>query len=152
GSIPRVRSPLGVPVTGLWLGSFSADPAILGKTLSLSGEPYAVIGVIGPEFDIAEFGQAPDLWVPFQLDPNTVDQGHFFQAAARIKPDVTLEQAQARLTLSAQDFRSKFPQALQENNAFSVEPLQQVFVRNARPTRLILRAPGGFVLLIAGGD
>ena len=134
---------------GLWTRRFSADPAILGKTLSLSGEPYAVIGVIGPEFDIAEFGQAPDLWIPFQLDPNTVDQGHFFQAAARIKPDVTLEQAQARLTLSAQDFRSKFPQALQENNAFSVEPLQQVFVRNARPTLLILSAAVAFVLLIA---
>jgi putative ABC transport system permease protein len=134
---------------GLWTRRFSADPAIIGTTLSLSGEPYVVIGVIGPEFDIAEFGQEPDLWIPFQLDPNTVDQGHFFQAAARIKPDVTLEQAQARLKLSAEDFRAKFPQALQENNSFSVEPLQQVFVRNARPTLLILSAAVAFVLLIA---
>jgi predicted permease len=134
---------------GLWTRRFAADPAIVGKPLSLSGEPHVVIGVIGPEFDIAEFGDEPELWVPFQLDPNTVDQGHFFQAAARLKPDVTLEQAQARLKLSAEEYRAKFPQALQANNSFSVEPLQQVFVRNARPTLLILSAAVAFVLLIA---
>jgi predicted permease len=133
----------------LWTRRFSSDPAIVGKTLSLSGDPFVVIGVIGPEFDIAEFGQEPELWVPFQLDPNTVDQGHFFQAAARLKPDVTLEQAQARLKLSANEYREKFPQALQAENAFSVEPLQRVFVRNARPTLLILSAAVAFVLLIA---
>jgi len=133
----------------LWTRRFSSDPAIVGKTLSLSGDPFVVIGVIGPEFDIAEFGQEPELWVPFQLDPDTVDQGHFFQAAARLKPDVTLEQAQARLKLSANEYREKFPQALQAENAFSVEPLQRVFVRNARPTLLILSAAVAFVLLIA---
>ena len=73
----------------LWTRRFAADPAMIGKTLSLSGEPHVVIGVIGPEFDIAEFGQEPELWIPFQIDPNTVDQGHFFQAAARVKPGVT---------------------------------------------------------------
>ena len=134
---------------GLWTRRFSADPAIIGKSISLSGDPFVVIGVISPDFDIAEFGPEPDLFVPFQLDPNTVDQGHFFQAAARIKPGVTLEQAQAQLKLSADGFRTKFPQALQENNSFSVERLQQVFVRNARPTLLILSAAVAFVLLIA---
>ena len=133
----------------LWTRRFAADPAMIGKTLSLSGEPHVVIGVIGPEFDIAEFGQEPELWIPFQIDPNTVDQGHFFQAAARVKPGVTLEQAQARLKLSADEYRVKFPDALQANNSFSVEPLQQVFVRNARPTLLILSAAVAFVLLIA---
>jgi predicted permease len=134
---------------GLWTRRFASDPAIVGNTLSLSGDLFVVIGVIGPEFDIAEFGPEPDLWIPFQLDPNTVDQGHFFQAAARLKPDVTLEQAQARLKLSADEYRVKFPQALQQQNSFSVEPLQQVFVRNARPTLLILSAAVAFVLLIA---
>jgi len=134
---------------GLWTRRFSADPAIIGKPLSLSGEPHVVIGVIGPEFDIAEFGQVPELFIPFQLDPNTVDQGHFFQVAARLKPDATLEQAQARMRLSADEYRVKFPQALQANNSFSVEPIQQVFVRNARPTLLILSAAVAFVLLIA---
>jgi predicted permease len=87
--------------------------------------------------------------VPFQLDPNTVDQGHFFQAAGRLKTGVTLEQAQARLKLSANDFRAKFPNALQENNGFSVERTQDVAVRFARPTLYILSAAVALVLLIA---
>src|SRR5262245_37217271 len=133
----------------LWTRRFAADPNIIGKTISLSGDPFEIIGVIGPEFDIAEFGQEPEIWIPFQLDPNTVDQGHFFQAAARVKQGVTIEQAQERLKLSANEYRTKFPDALQDNNSFSVEQLQQVFVRNARPTLLILSAAVAFVLLIA---
>jgi predicted permease len=134
---------------GLWSRRFGSDPAIIGKTVLLSGQPYDVIGIIGPQFDIAELGQPPELWVPFQLDPNTIDQGHFFQAAARLKRDVSLEQAQARLKLSGADFARTFPNALPDGAGFTVEPMQEVFVRNARPTLLILGAAVAFVLLIA---
>ena len=134
---------------GLWQRRFGGDPNVIGKAISLSGDPYVVIGVISPNFDIAEFGPPPELWVPFQLDPNTVDQGHFFQAAGRLKQGVSLEQAQARLKLSGNDFRAKFPNALQENNGFSVERTQEVAVRFARPTLYILSAAVALVLLIA---
>ena len=134
---------------GLWQRRFGGDAKVLGKTISLSGDPYVVIGVVGPRFDISEFGPPPELWVPFQLDPNTVDQGHFFQAAGRLKPGISLEQAQARLKLSADDYRQKFPNVLQPNNAFSVERTQDVFVRQARPTLYILSAAVALVLLIA---
>src|SRR5690606_13545687 len=98
---------------GLWVRRFGADPAIVGRALQLSGDPYVVIGIIGPQFDLSELGgEAPELWVPFQLDPNTSDQGHFFTAAARLKPGVSLEQAQARLKLSADEYRRRFPDAL----------------------------------------
>jgi predicted permease len=134
---------------GFWLRRFGSDPNAIGKTLLLGGEPHEVIGIIGSDFDLAELGGTPDLWVPFQLDPNTVDQGHFFQAGARLKPGVPIEQAQARLRLAADEYRSKFPDALQENASFSVERMQEVFVRNARPTLLILSGAVAFVLLIA---
>jgi putative ABC transport system permease protein len=134
---------------GLWVRRFGGDPNILGKTILLSGDPHEIIGVIGAEFDLREAGDPPELWVPFQLDPNTVDQGHFFQAAARLKPGVSVEQAQARLKLSAGDFEAKFPNALGDGNGFSVERMQTVFVRGARPTLLILSGAVAFVLLIA---
>ena len=134
---------------GLWQRRFGGDSKALGKTISLSGDPYVIVGVVGPSFDISEFGPPPELWVPFQLDPNTVDQGHFFQAAGRLNPGVSLEQAQARLKLSANDYRAKFPNVLPADNGFSVERSQDVAVRQARPTLYILSAAVALVLLIA---
>src|SRR6185503_11364351 len=80
-----------------WERRFSSDPSILTKSISLSGEPYQVIGVLG-EYAFREFGPEPEVFLAFQLDPNTADQGHYFRVAGRIAPGVTLEQAQAKLT------------------------------------------------------
>jgi predicted permease len=134
---------------GLWTRRFGSDPNVIGKTILLSGDPHEVIGIIQPDFDLAEVGEAPELWIPFQLDPNTVDQGHFFTAAARLKNGVSLEQGQARLKLSAAEFTAKFPNGLGDGGGFSLERMQTVMVRGARPTLLILAGAVAFVLLIA---
>lgn len=134
---------------GFWTRRFAADPQILGKTISLSGDPYVVIGIIGSGFDIRELAPPPDVFVAFQLDPNSKDQGHYFQAAGRLRPGVTLAQAQARLKLSAEEFRRKFPNALPPNQGFSVERMQEVLVRNVRPIITVLIFAVAFVLLIA---
>ena len=63
----------------------------------LGGEPVVITGVVSQRFDFQDFGPAPVVWVPFQLDPNTVDQGHYFQAAGRLKDGVSLAQARAEL-------------------------------------------------------
>jgi putative ABC transport system permease protein len=134
---------------GLWQRRFGGDPNIIGKTILLSGDPHEVIGIIAASFDLAEVGDPPELWVPFQLDPHTIDQGHFFQSAGRLKPGVSLEQAQAKLKLSAQEYGEKYPDVLRDGDGFTVQRMQQVFTRNARPTLLILSAAVAFVLLIA---
>ena len=54
-----------------------------------------VIGIIGPGFDFREFGPAPDVWTPFQLDPSSRDQGHYFMAGGRLKPGVSMQTAAA---------------------------------------------------------
>jgi hypothetical protein len=57
----------------LWTSRFGSDPGVIGRAISLNGEPYTVIGVLGPfHFDI---GANPQVWTPFQLDPNAADQG-----------------------------------------------------------------------------
>lgn len=63
----------------LWRRRFNGDDKVIGQPLSLSGDQYTVIGVIGFSFNTEEFGPPPDVWTPFQLDPNTSDQGHYFQ-------------------------------------------------------------------------
>jgi putative ABC transport system permease protein len=134
---------------GLWTRRFSRDPNIVGKTIELGGQPHTVIGLIGKTFDFRDFGPNPEVWTPFQLDPNTHDQGHYFTVGARLKPGVTLEQAKARLALSAGEFRHKFPDALQPKDGFSVESLREALVDNARSTLIVLACAVGVVLLIA---
>ncbi len=133
----------------LWERRFGSDPAVIGKTILLSGDPHVIIGIVGTAFDFGEFGPNPEVWVPFQLDPNTTDQGHYFLAAGRLKPGVTLTQAQAQIQQSAEAFRQKFPDALPAGNGFDIQPIREAFVSNVRSSLLVLIGAVSFVLLIA---
>ena len=134
---------------GLWVRRFASDPHVVGRTISLSGDPYTIVGVMEPSFDVTDLGPQPDVWIPFQLDPHTTDQGHYFQAAGRLRPGVTLEQAQARLKLSGAEYVRRFRNSLQNGSAFGAQLLKETLVRDVRPTLLILLGAVAFVLLIA---
>ncbi|MBC8164807.1 MAG: ABC transporter permease [Bryobacteraceae bacterium] len=134
---------------GLWQRRFARDPNILGRTILLGGDPNSIIGVIGSSFDFREFGPAPDVWTPFQLDPQSVDQGHYFQAAGRLKPGVTIPEARARVVASAAEFLRKYPRSLGEKGGFSVESLREALVQNVRESLTVMAVAVGFVLLIA---
>jgi putative ABC transport system permease protein len=131
-----------------WSQRFGSDPSIVGKTISLSGEPYTVIGVLR-DFNFEALEPSLQVWLPFQLDPHTTDQGHYFLSAGRLKPGITLEQARARLKLSVNEYRRRYPDALQPNESFTVEPIRDVLVYNARSSLLVLAGAVSFVLLIA---
>ena len=151
--LPEEDAPNGPRVAvlskGLWETRFDSDPNIAGKSISLGDEPYTVVGVLG-DFDFREFGPDPQVWVLFALDPNSADQGHYFQALGRLKPGVTLQQADARLQASAADFRAKFPTALAPQNSFGVRGLQEVIVgAETRQSLMIYAGAVGLVLLIA---
>lgn len=94
----------------LWQRRFAADPGILGKTVDLSGEPYVIIGVTAQDY---RTDPVVDAWVPFQLDMNSADQGHYFFVAGRLKPGVTLECANAQLqpakSARVRQFRTHLP-------------------------------------------
>ena len=134
---------------GLWVRRFGSDPGVVGRSIALGGEPFTIIGVLAPGVDVEGLGFSPELWIPFQIDPNTSDQGHYFAVAGRLKPGVSLDQAKARVQLSAQEFSAKYPNALGPNQGFSVERMQDVLVRNVRSMLLVLAGAVSFVLLIA---
>jgi len=131
---------------GLWQRRFGADPGIVGKALALGGESYTVIGVLARGFT---FDPSPDVYLPFQADPESTNQGHFFQAAARLKPGVSLSAAQAALKLTGEEFKRRYPGAMGPTNTFSAEPMQQLLVRNVRTALFVLLGAVGCVLLIA---
>jgi predicted permease len=134
---------------GWWTRRFASDRAIVGKTISLSGEPYAVVGVIANGFDESDLGDTPDLWTMFPIDPNTQDQANYFRVLGRLAPGVTLAQAQARLAQSTASYRERFPGSIGPKGGFSVEPMRKVFVRNAQSILVVLLAAVAGVLLIA---
>ncbi|MBZ5583448.1 MAG: ABC transporter permease [Acidobacteriia bacterium] len=134
---------------GFWGRRFGNDPQILGKAISLGGEPHVIVGIVGANFDTREFGPQPDIWVPFQLDPNTSDQGHYFQVGARLKPGISLERANARMKIAAQEYDRKFPNTLGRNGSFGVERMREALVQNVRKSLLVLLGAVSFVLLIA---
>jgi predicted permease len=132
----------------LWRTRFNGDPEAPGRTIALNGEPYTIVGVLG-DFDFSEFGASPQVWTPWQFDPNTREQGHYFRVAGRLKPGVTLEAANAQLSASAIQFREKYPNAIGPNSSFGVEPIGRLLVRGVRTSLLVLVGAVGLVLLIA---
>ena len=133
----------------LWETRLSADPNIVGKSLSIGGEPYTIVGVLG-NFDFREFGPTPQVWMPYQFDPNTTDQGHYFQVMGRLKPGVTVQQANTRMGDSARDFRARFPTALGPQSSFGVKSIRDVIVGDdVKNSLLIYGGAVSLVLLIA---
>ena len=136
---------------GFWKRRFGGDSSAVGRTMSLNGEPHEVIGVLG-RFD-AEAVQGPtgppDVFLPFQIDPNSTMQGHFFMSAGRLKPGVTIAAANAQLQQAAGEFRGAYPNAMGAQGGFGVEPMQEIVVRNVRSSLWVLLGAVTFVLLIA---
>jgi hypothetical protein len=115
----------------------------------LSGERYEIIGVVGPNLKI-EIDQPPDVYVPFQLDPNRDDNGHYFTVIGRLNPDVTLASANAQLQAGYEAYRKlhAFPNNSNQTG-FSGQPLQEALVGGVKTSLLILAGAVSFVLLIA---
>jgi putative ABC transport system permease protein len=130
---------------GLWQRKFGGDAKIVGKVLSLGNEPYTIIGVVGRDFFT---DPASDLWLPFQFEPNSTNQGHYFQAAAMLKPGITIDQANAQMKLAGDQFRRDWPKA-DPDQSFAVEPLRDSIIGDARKSLLVLLGAVGMVLLIA---
>jgi len=130
---------------GLWQRRFGGDRDIVGRTLSLGNEPYTIVGVLGKSFASEP---ESDLWVPFQFNPNSTDQGHYFGVAGVLKPGVTLAQADAQMKLAAAEFHHMYPQTWTQLG-FAVEPLRETLVGDVRGSLLVLLGAVGLVLLIA---
>jgi putative ABC transport system permease protein len=130
---------------GLWQRRLGGNPNVIGTALSLGNQPYTIIGVIGRDFSS---DPEADIWLPFQFEPNSTNQGHFFQAVGMLKPGITLAQANAQMKLAYQQFLRAFPQE-NPQGGFAVEPLRDSIIGDARKSLLVLLGAVGLVLLIA---
>jgi putative ABC transport system permease protein len=130
----------------LWQSRFGGKPDIVGRTIQLDGQPYLVVGVIGRGFVTEPAG---DLWLPYQFDLASQDMAQYFTVAARLKPGITLPQANAQLKLAADQFRRAYAGALGPQQGFGVVSLQESIIGDTRLSLLVLLGAVGLVLLIA---
>jgi predicted permease len=146
---------------GLWQSLFNRDPGAVGQTIRVNEESFTVVGVMPAGFRVtAETAPGvtgtPDLWQPLQLsekDPGY--DGDNYSMIARLKPGVTLEQAQAELSLLNEPFYQKYPKDRnwvaedRSPHEFRVWKLQDVLVSNVRRSLWTLMGAVIAVLLVA---
>ncbi len=132
---------------GFWKRRFGGDAGILGRAVQLSGNAYTVIGVMPASFRFPIIPIA-DLWTPAQLSPTDQRGGAFLRVIARLKPGVTLEQAQAEMSTIAAQLEQQYPETNKGTGIFLAN-LQADMAGGARPALLLLLSAAGFVLLIA---
>lgn len=142
--------PLNVVVSyHFWQDFLSSDPRALGKTISLSGNNYTVIGIMPAGFALPRehADVLVSLWVAYP-EAAPFRSVHFMNTYWRLKPGVTLSQAQAELSTIDHRLAEQHPDS-ERGRQTSLVPLHEWLVGDVRPALLVLFGSVGFVLLIA---
>ncbi|MGD0631272.1 MAG: ABC transporter permease [Terracidiphilus sp.] len=147
------RSPLVVISAGLWARKFSSRPDVLGKTIIIDGRDFTIIGVLPEDFDLTVGNfDTGDIYVPIGQWQQPALKNRFaglgLHGIARLKPGVTLAQAQADMNGVTDRLAAAFPQADHGIRA-SLVSMRQSVVGRVQPLLLVLLGAVGFVLLIA---
>lgn len=104
---------------GLWQRRFNSDPSIVGKAVSINHGQYTVVGVLPSDFQFPRDGEIPpgfrfpqniEAWTPLAFEPAQLNRSfRFLVVVARLKPDVSLEQAQADMDSVAHRLKQQYP-------------------------------------------
>ena len=133
----------------LWQTRFGSDPEIVGKQATISGRQRTIVGVMPPGFHFLD--NQVKAWMPIALDP-AIDYrektGRYLRVVARLKPGVTVQQAQGELAGIAKQLEQALPKY---NTGWSVNvvSMHEQVVGEIRPILIVLFAAVAFVLLIA---
>jgi putative ABC transport system permease protein len=134
----------------LWQRRFGADPAIVGRDIRMNGEPYTVLGVMPPSFDLT--AESEELWVPIAFTPErkAMHDERYLVVVGRLKDGVTPEQATEDLEGIAAGLRPI--DRANTNLHFRAVPFMEEFVGDYRTRLFVLLGAVGLVLLIACGN
>jgi putative ABC transport system permease protein len=137
----------------LWRSVLGADPKIVGSSINLDKRAFTVIGIMPADFRFPSFRATPGIWVPLVQDPlfgkwMARRGGHWLVVTGRLKPGVSLAQAQAEMDTIAGRLAKEFP-AENAGWAIRIVPLQKEIVGDVKPALLVLLGAVGLVLLIA---
>ena len=150
----RVNGPNVVVLSdSLWRGRFDADPGVVGRTVTLNQTGFTVVGVMPAGFT---FPQGVDLWVPLQatMNPRGLENrgAVYLQAVGRLKPGVTLAQAEAELNTIIAGLAEQFPETQAAGERVVLTPLTDYVFGDAKPALWALFAATALLLLVAAAN
>ncbi|HST20872.1 MAG TPA: ABC transporter permease, partial [Blastocatellia bacterium] len=119
---------------GLWQRSFGSDRQIIGKTLALNGQSFDIIGVAPRDFRGVSLAYSPDLWIPIQTWPRVATGSYtrlnldmrgwsWLRVVGRLKPGVSLEQAQSEMNVLAARQEQAYPQSTPKDFSIELSPV-----------------------------
>jgi predicted permease len=147
---------------GAWQRSFGSDRGVIGRSLTLDGDSYVVVGVMPPGFNFPPIfdlqggfhSTPPDVWVPLDLKApkwmgvSLANRGALFlEVLGKLRPGVSMAQSQSDLATINARLEQEYPET-NKSWKVTVVPLQDQFSGTSRPALLILMGAVGFVLLI----
>ncbi|HXO05398.1 MAG TPA: ABC transporter permease [Candidatus Sulfotelmatobacter sp.] len=148
----RGAPPVVIVSENLWRGTLGADPTILGSSIILDKRPFTVVGIMPAGFRSPFINTKQEVWIPFVQDPlfgswMARRAGHWLPVFGRLKPGVSIAQAQAEMDAISDRLASEYPA---ENKGWTVRlvPLQKEIVGDVRTGLLVLLGAVGLVLLI----
>ena len=133
---------------GLWRSRFGADPGVIGRALTIDGQPYTVVGVLPAGF--TWIGSETDLLLPLSFEPGDNLNSHnnyFMGVVGRLRPGVTEEQARTEVAGIARGIAEEFPES--RNMTMDVMSLAESTFGELRPAMAVLLGAVAFILLIA---
>jgi predicted permease len=145
---------------GTWMRRYGGDPGVIGRVLTLNGQPYEIIGVLPASFSLPREtmptlggAEQAEIVVPLPLpaDAARIRNREDYNILARLKTGVSLEQAQREMDALTARLRQEHPDFYPANGGltFSIVPLQEYVVGGVRRSLMVLVGAVGFVLLIA---
>jgi putative ABC transport system permease protein len=144
--------------TRLWRRHFGGNPAILGRTATLAGAPYTIVGILPPRFAFPSEDGSLDVWItrPLEWSPMPVKSrplSPYLHVFGRLKPHVSVKQASAELVTLNHQYAAAHPAMLDAKpdvvaGRSVVKPLQESVVADVRTPLLLLAGAVGLLLLI----
>jgi putative ABC transport system permease protein len=142
----------------LWQRQFGADRGIIGRSVTLDGKQFQVIGVMPARFTFPITTISPELWIPMSTLRQTPSDGsqpmteqrdnEFFRCIARLKHNVSIQQAQANIDTITANWRKQYPDS-KLTTAAKVLPEINAMIGSTHSALLMLCAMAGCVLLVA---
>ncbi len=139
----------------LWMRRYGGDPKVIDKDVDLGGGRAHIVGVLAPDFEVlfpprANVERLTDMWTAARFNFETANRNNVaFRVVGRLKPGVTVQQAQTLVDRVAADLRKQFPIKQTSGLYFRAVPMFEDLVGDVRPAILSLMGAVAFVLLIA---